>query len=308
MSSTHNLDIKSYSLRELLALFDIPTFTPSLDEMRRAKKKMLMTHPDQSRLPAKYYLFYRQAYEIVLKFYQEQTRQSQSTEHVGDYVAPPPDSNNVGVQTALEKMSSRDFHSKFNQLFDQMDMGFKPDPTRNAWFTQGDPVIANVPDRVAPKDMAQAFHAVKAKTASAMTHYRGVQDMMVAQGTASLYDDDDGVDSSNAYISSDVFSKLKYDDLRKVHKDQTVLAVSETDYDRMPKYRSVEHYSRERDAAPTTPLSELESNSILQDKLRREREQIMLREYQAMQKEKENEKKNQAVMSQFLLLTQHRRR
>ena len=49
-------------------MFDITTFTPSLDEMRRAKKKMLMTHPDQSKLPSKYFLFYRQAYEIVLKF------------------------------------------------------------------------------------------------------------------------------------------------------------------------------------------------------------------------------------------------
>ena len=310
-SSIHNLDIKSYSLRELLSLFDMTTLTPSLDEMRRAKKKMLMTHPDQSKLPSKYYLFYRQAYEIVLKFYQEQTRQNQSTDNVGDYVAPGADESD-GVKSVLDKMSSRDFHSKFNQLFDQMDMGFKPDPTRNAWFTHGEPVIPNVPDRVAPKDMAQAFHAVKAKTASALTQYRGVQDMMVAQGTASLYGDDDpddpasGTSSSAAatsYISSDVFSKLKYDDLRKVHKDQTVLAVSEADYDRMPKYRSVEHYSRERDAAPTTPLSEHEANRILQDKLRREREQIMHREYQAMQKEKENEKKNQAVMSQFLLLT-----
>lgn len=310
MASTHNLDIKSYSLAELLSLYDITSFTPSLDEMRRAKKKMLMTHPDQSRLPSKYYLFYRQAYEIVLKFYQEQTRQNQSTENVGDYVAPGGGTESVGVKSTLEKMSSRDFHSKFNQLFDQMDMGFKPDPTRNAWFTQGDPVIPNMPDRVAPKDMAQAFHAVKAKTASALTHYRGVQDMMVAQGTTSLYDDDaDAASTTTTYISSDVFSKLKYDDLRKVHKDQTVLAVSETDYDRMPKYRSVEHYSRERDAAPTTPLSEQEAQRILQDKLRREREQIMHREYQAMQREKENEKKNQAIMSQFLLLTNsvHRR-
>ena len=276
-----------------------------------------MTHPDQSRLPSTYYLFYRQAYEVILTFYQEQARQHQSTENVGDYVAPTRDDAAGQVQSTLEKMSSREFHSKFNQLFDKMDMVTKPDPAKNAWFTQGDPVVAYVPDRIAPKDMAQAFHAIKAKTTQAMTHYRGVQDMMVMQGAASLYEDDNVDDSNNnnanknnndssattQYISSDVFSKLKYDDLRKVHKDQTVLAVSESDYDRMPKYRSVEHYARTRDAEPSTPLSEQESQRILQQKLAREREHIMQREYLALKKEKENEKKNQSVLSQFLLLT-----
>jgi hypothetical protein len=288
----HNLDVDAYSLGDLLSLFEISSFTPSLEEMRRAKKKMLMTHPDQSRLPSAYYLFYRQAYEVVLTFYQEQTRQNQATTVVGDY-APP--NVNHGVQGALDKMSARDFHSKFNQLFEKMDMAAKPDPARNAWFTHTAPVIDNVPDRIAPKDMAQAFQTVKkAQTAALVSHRGGVQEMQVSQGAASFYDDDD-----DAYISSDVFSKLKFDDLRKVHKDQTVLAVGEQDY----VYRSLEHYSRERDAAPTAPMPEDEAKRLLQDQVRLQREQIMQRQYLAMQKEKENEKKNQAVLSQFLLLT-----
>lgn len=295
--SGHNLDVKSYSLDELLALFDIASYQITLEDMRRAKKKMLMTHPDQSRLPSTYFVFYRQAYEIVHHFYQEQNRQKQSTENVGDYVAPTAEHANT-VQQTLEKITNRDFQSRFNQLFDQMDMGSrKPDPQRNAWFTQGDPVQTNVPERVSVKDMSQAFHRVKSNNRNlALTQYQGVQEMLVNQGSSSLYDEED------CYISSDVFSKLKFDDLRKVHKDQTVLAVSETDYDKMPKYQSVDHYTQQR-GVDAAPMAEHEAQRLLEQKVRMQREQIMQREYQAQMRVQENEKKNQSVLSQFLLLT-----
>jgi hypothetical protein len=296
MAAAHNLDVNAYSLRELLALFDISSYTPSLDEMRKAKKKMLMTHPDQSRLPSTYYIFYRQAYEVILTFYQEQTRQRQSTEHVGDYVAP---TSLDGVQSTLDKMSARDFHGKFNQLFEQMDMVGKPDPAKNAWFTRSEPVVADVPDRVNPKDMAHAFQQVKAKTISTVAQYRGVQAVKASEGAASFYDDE----ANGEYISSDVFSKLKFDDLRKVHKDETVMAVSEADFDRMPKYRSVEHYARERDQAPVEPMAEHDAQQVLQERLRIEREQIMHRAYLSMQKDRTNEKKTQSFLAQFLRLT-----
>ena len=298
----HNLDVKSYTLDELLALFDIGSYQISLEDMRRAKKKMLMTHPDQSRLPSTYFLFYRQAYEVVYHFYQEQQRQKQSTENVGDYVAPTVD-HAQHVQQTLEKMSARDFQSRFNQLFDQMDMGSrKPDPRRNAWFTQGDPVLQHVPDRIAPKDMSQAFQKIKSNNRNlALTQYQGVQDMILSQGTASLYDEDDEESEATRYISSDVFSKLKFDDLRKVHKDQTVLTVSETDYEKMPKYRSVEHYNQKR-ALTETPMAEHEAQRLLEKQVQMQRERVMQREYQAQLRVKENEKKNQTVLSQFLLL------
>lgn len=301
--SDHNLNVQAYTLDELLALFDIGSYQISVEDMRRAKKKMLLTHPDQSRLPSTYFLFYRQAYEIVYHFYQEQHRQKQSTENVGDYEAPDAE-NRDNVQHTLEKMSARDFQSRFNQLFDQMDMGSrKPDPQRNAWFTQADPVLQHVPERVSVKDMSRAFQTVKSKNRDvALTQYHGVQEMMVSQGTTSLYDEEEEEESSNRYISSDVFSKLKFDDLRKVHKDQTVLAVSETDYEKMPKYRSVDHYAQQRVAE--SPMDEHEAQRLLEQQVRIQRERVMQREYLAQMRVQENIKKNQSVLSQFLLLTQ----
>ena len=58
MSENHNLDINTYNLDEILGLFDLP-YQLTQDNMKRAKKKVLMLHPDKSRLDAKYFLFYK---------------------------------------------------------------------------------------------------------------------------------------------------------------------------------------------------------------------------------------------------------
>ena len=65
----YNLDIHMYSFEELLGLFDL-SYTISLEDMKRAKRKVLMTHPDKSKLDAKYFLFYKKAFDIVVKFYE----------------------------------------------------------------------------------------------------------------------------------------------------------------------------------------------------------------------------------------------
>ena len=72
----HNLDIAMYSLRELLNLFDIDTYDITREQMVAAKKKVLRTHPDKSRLPSEYFLFYKKAFEVVLNFYNDQTKQN----------------------------------------------------------------------------------------------------------------------------------------------------------------------------------------------------------------------------------------
>ena len=60
-SKTHNLDIAMYSFKELLDLFNL-SYNISIDELKQAKKRVLMTHPDKSKLGPEYFLFYKKAY------------------------------------------------------------------------------------------------------------------------------------------------------------------------------------------------------------------------------------------------------
>jgi hypothetical protein len=75
MASTHNLDINKYTLEEIFGLFDLD-YNLTEQTMRAAKMKVLMIHPDKSRLPANYFHFYKQAYEIVLNIYKQKNRGS----------------------------------------------------------------------------------------------------------------------------------------------------------------------------------------------------------------------------------------
>lgn len=301
MSTTgHNLTIESYTLDELLGLFDIKSYDISTEDLKRAKKRVLMLHPDKSRLGPEYFLFYKKAFDIVVQFYENRNKQSQQiTEDTVKY--KPIHSQNKGtseqVIKTIDKMSKTDFHNKFNELFETNDMAKRPDPKRNEWF-QNQGADYDAPTGVSAKNMGDFFDTVKQKSA-ALTQYRGVETLVSGScGAGNLYDDVE----SDVYVTSDPFSKLKFDDLRKVHKDQTVFAVSESDFGKMPKYSSVDHYNRERSKHNYDPMAKVEAQRILEEKEKMTRDLMMKKEYQALQQARVYEEKNKSILSTFLQL------
>jgi hypothetical protein len=300
---SHNLNLEEYSLQDIFDLFEIDGRRLSEDDLRRAKKKMLMTHPDLSHLPSEYFLFYRKAFAVVHQFYQEHQRQSQAVE-AKVYSSSSGITLNGGnreenqIKQSLSQISSEEFQRQFNTLFDTHEMVTRPDPQRNAWFSCADPVFRDVPQhKLSNQDMRRAFDSVKSQVT--LTKHRGVQDFCVT-GASTLYGEDDD-DGDGDYISSDVFSKLKFDDLRKVHKDQTILQVSEADFASVPKYTSVDQYTAVRQYT-AVPLQEHEAKRILEEKERVRRHQAMEKEYKAKLQQQRNEAKSRAVLSQFFLL------
>ena len=71
-----DLNIHNYDLNDLIALFKLP-FHFKEEHLKDAKKIVLMTHPDKSRLDKEYFLFFSQAYKYLLKIHQ--LRQSSTT-------------------------------------------------------------------------------------------------------------------------------------------------------------------------------------------------------------------------------------
>ena len=64
-----DLDINNYNLNDILGLFKL-SINIQEDDMKRAKKMVLMTHPDKSGLPPDVFLFYSKAYKILFYIYQ----------------------------------------------------------------------------------------------------------------------------------------------------------------------------------------------------------------------------------------------
>jgi hypothetical protein len=295
----HNLNINTYSLEELLGIFDLK-YHITIEDLKRAKKKVLMLHPDKSKLPADYFLFYKKAFDVVCQFYDNQNKQNAEVSSKNTAYVPikAPTSAVQQVNNVIEKMGEKGFQDKFNELFEQ-NMAKKPDPEKNAWFKTDEPAY-QIDANVNTKNMGEVLENIKQKN-QGMVKYMGVQSLYTGgQKGSGLYDDDG--DPSEEYVSCDPFSKLKYDDLRKVHKDQTVFSVSELDFAKVPKYASVEQYNRARAETAGKPLDKTEAEAILANREREMQEKMMQRQYQASLQTMEYEKKNQKVMASFLYL------
>ena len=65
--------------------------------------------------------------------------------------------------------------------------------------------------------------------------------------------------------SSDIFSKLKFQDLKKAHTE-TLIPVTKDDFDRRPKFANVESFRRHRNSTKIKPVSMEESQRILLQK------------------------------------------
>jgi hypothetical protein len=296
----HNLNIHMYKLNELLDLFGL-TYDISIDDLKRAKKIVLMTHPDKSKLGPEYFLFYKKAFDIIVQFYENQTKQNRpvpkeelkyQTMNTNGYDK----ASSNKIRNTINEMSTNEFQKRFNELFEE-NMSSKPDVSKNEWFTKDDNIY-KVPENVNSKNIGQVFQRFKDENSNTvLSKYRGVECINVHSGSG-YYDEED----NDQYVACDVFSKLKFDDLRKVHKDQTIFAVSENDYQKVPQFSSVDHYVRERSKVSMTPLEKEQAELMLSEQERQYRETIMKKEHAAKLKSMEYEQKNKTVLGNFMRL------
>jgi hypothetical protein len=297
---THNLDINMYSFNDILSLFEL-THDISEDQMKKAKKKVLMFHPDKSKLPPEYFLFYKKAFDILLNYYQNYSKQNQTVNSQINYSKIFKETVNSPehkiIQKNINEIKAEDFQKIFNQTFEK-NMA-KEVVNRNQWFTEEGPLY-NIDKNVNKSGMSAELDRIKEQTKS-IVKYNGVQSL-ISSGGSNFYDDIDDESSQSGYITSDPFSKLKFDDLRKVHKDQTVFAVSERDFNNVQTYKNVDEYNRVRGKDNLTPLSKNEAEQMMQQQEFLYRQQMAEKQRQSLQNIEMYEKKNKNVLAQFLRL------
>lgn len=299
-TKSYNLNINMYSFKELLDLFQLD-YNISIDELKRAKMMVLKMHPDKSRLPADYFLFYKKAFDIVVQYYNDSVKTSAevpTTEQV--YSVETADKRVAKtVHKAMNDMGQDKFQDKFNQLFEQ-NMKKPVREEKNDWFKNNDPLY-QFDDVSSASGIAGAVESIK-KTNAAIVKYNGVENMTSGGPSyGNLYDDEE--DDSGAYVTCDPFSKLKFDDLRKVHKDQTVLAVSENDLAKMRTYGSIDQLQRERGSMNIQHVDRSESEKILEQREQALRQQMLAKQHADRLRSMEYAEKNKTVMASFMKLT-----
>ena len=292
---SHNLKIESYSLRELLELFELDPNDIKTEDLKRAKKKVLMMHPDKSKLDPEYFLFYKKAFDVIIVMYENVLKMTQPVEDK-EYFPEKGDISNKEMRKIIKNISGESFHKQFNEIFEKH--GSKTiDTTKNDWFTSTD---AMYDESTAAQNQSQlngSIERIKERQQHLIT-YRGVNPMM-SYGGNGLYENEAG-----DYAECDPFSKLKFDDLRKVHKDQTVIAVREADMVNVKQYKNVEEYQRTRhqDVGNIKPMERSHAENMIQEQERVLQDKMRQKQYQSELVTMRNIETNKTIMANFLKL------
>jgi hypothetical protein len=279
-----DLDLSNYNLIDLLKLFDLP-YDFTKEDIKRAKRIVLMSHPDKSRLDKKFFLFFTSAFKIILKLYDFRYKsQNKNTE----YVAEKNEQNEVLLSTFK---NNPNFNKWFNEMFDA-------NMAKNEYkdFGYGDWIKSDedIDNRKATKEsMSMAFENKK-KEARALVPLRDFSETTIGTGC-------DLTDAKPESYGSNIFSKLQYEDLKVAHTE-TVVPVTMDDYINRKKYKNVNELNAER-STEIKPMNTSQSNQYFQHKKEIETRSDMERAFKLARQDEEIRKVNDNWWSKLKSLT-----
>ena len=310
----HNLDIHTYSLVELLQLFELPHRVKDIDllELKKAKRKYQLLHPDKSGLPMQYFLFYQKAYQKIEEeyVYLHPTAHGAATAAIedGQSLAYQPYQTNTDkrtqkqVKTVLQSMRPEEFQRHMNEMYDAH-MATKQDTRRADWMKQDIPTYDNIPTTIKTQEQLAHYMTELKQKNQALVKHKSPDDLAPVyvsgvQGGQRFYeDDDDDEDDLDQYISSDPFSRLKFEDVRKVHGAETILL--EPSPGSLPTQRTYQQQKQEFNQS-IQPMDKSQSQALL-EKIQRENQLKTEKARQnALYKTQNYEEKNQAILNSFL--------
>ena len=256
-----DLNINNYDYNDLLNLFNIPNNFGEMD-MKRAKRHVLAMHPDKSNLDKKYFLFFSAAYKIVYSIYTIRekatiTDKLQPNNEKLEYLAEE-DRGNREILESLkknDKMQPEEFNKWFNKLFEEVKLENEYESGGYGEWLKNE--TADMPEQEC-KNLASMNKIIDARKASLRTtnlsKYNGIRD----------FNDNNYCDLTNnkpESYSSEMFSNLQYEDLRRAHEESVVPVTSQ---DFKQREQTVEEIRINRQQQDLGPLSEQAAKKYLE--------------------------------------------
>jgi hypothetical protein len=289
-----DLEIDNYSLKDILNLFGLNSDFGE-EQLKHAKRIVLKTHPDKSNLKKEVFIFFSKAYKMLLKVYYFKNK---TEKEVTNMVYNSSDIDNVErnqdlLDQKLKGKSRDDFSSWFNKMFEDSHKD-KKTAGYGDWLKSDEDV-----NEIKAKNMNEfdrIFREKKQKGRELVLR-KGITDIYSSTGVnSSMLDKSEEVE-----YSSNIFSKLKYEDLKKAHVE-TVVPVTEQDFTDKKRFDNVEQYLRYREQNKGKVMNKVESTQYLNN-LSMKREEIgTQRAYNLLMEEKEMEKRNNLWWKNLKLL------
>jgi len=273
-----DLNIRNYDLEDITNLFRIP-INFNKEDLKNAKKVALKTHPDKSRLDKKYFLFFSKAYKVLYSIYEFKNKNEKNFDNELDteydkfieLFDEDQKSKNNGLREKVDDFTkSNNFNKEFNKLFENNrlrneyeDKGYadvlKEDSKLTRFIQEKEKAGINTSSL---QDQQMILNSYKENNKTLIKH-RGVQEMTNTSFGTSLTND------APEEYGSDIFSKLAYDDIKKVHHDESILIVNENDA-RKEQFLNVNQLQDFRNEQNTMPLSNQQAKNFLSQKKEQE--------------------------------------
>jgi hypothetical protein len=262
------------------------------EHIKNAKKIVLKTHPDKSGLHPDYFRFYSQAYKkiyFIWKFKSTSAKDNNSEtyddviqdEKVGHFNENKKKHLNDFLSTNKIE-TGKNFSKWFNEQFEKNKIQSEEETSGYGdWLKSNEDLTDE--KKISYTQLGEEIEKKKQQLRSLVVH----------KGIDELYSNFNGVSNLTGdtpeCFSSDLFSSLQYEDLRKAHVE-SVIPVTMEDYNNVKKFKNLNEYNNYRNSQDNAPLSEIQATEYLNNKNKYEEIQTTNRAYKLAQQLEESNK------------------
>ena len=251
-----DLDITNYNLQDILNLFKIPiNFTEA--DLKKAKLKVLKTHPDKSGLDADFFRFYSKAYKMLYSIWEFRKKGDINAEKTKntEYTNYNEEEKKILLDDLFENNKQFKNSSQFNKWFNK---NFEKNKLYNenqekgyeSWLRTNDDSDNQSTKNITMATMASEFEKKKSQARSLIVS----QEIQEMYGTNTISVSELSNDAPQNYDSG-LFSSLPFQDLKQAHTE-TVIPVTYEDYQQKQKFNSLNEMISYRSQQNIKPLSD----------------------------------------------------
>lgn len=281
-----DLNLSNYSLNDIIKLFKLD-YELNEEGMKKAKRQVLMMHPDKSNLKKEYFLFFSSAYKLLYKVYDFQKRNTQDTTIKRNYSSVDIDEDREHNEAWMKLSKHKNFNKIFNELFDEIIVNDNKNDGYGDWLKQQEEYL-----QAKNIDEMNTVIAERKKNLSSVVVFNGIQDNTGNIGT-SLTEED------HTDYQAGLFSILQYDDLKHAYTE-TVVPVTEEEYEKRTKYSGVDHLQRTRQYELHEAVINSNHDKTLRDERVKEYSNDMERVYCLMKQDEKHKQQTNKLASKLL--------
>lgn len=283
-TSNIDLDIDNYSCDDLFNLLGIRGRTLDEELMKNVKRVVLKTHPDKSKLPSDYYIFFSKAYNRLHAIYITQNKATKNSNNMNtEYSTNYSDEKAKLLNNFFEKnkdfKNSNNFNKWFNEKFEKHHIK-EEDTGYGDWLKSNDGIIET--EKISQSQLGSEMEKHK-KRLQGIIPYKGVQDTF----------------SSSSILSGDGFSDLKH-----VY-EESVIPVTQSDYEKIKKFNSINEFTsfRDREQMNNKPMNKKQAELAIKKNHRELEDQCVAMAFQNVKQSEKQQQQDNLFWSDLKRLT-----